>query len=103
LGDFDVFKEVMLSYKNEKSLVRPSQSTLCHKFIHEIAGEIIHLLFCNSTCQDASNLLRLDVTPAHIYHEDQEDGEERPELDFSLNISPAGSKARQKVIPNPGK
>lgn len=40
--------------------------------------------------QDAENMFRIDVTPARIHSEDQEDGEERPELDFCLQISPAG-------------
>jgi hypothetical protein len=40
--------------------------------------------------QEGSSMLKIECTPMHIHNEDQEDGEFRPDLDFSLQISPAG-------------
>lgn len=60
-----------------------------------------------SSAQESGDLLRVGVTRAHIHAEDQEEGEERPELDlaskqkqakasksFCLQISPAGSRLK---------
>lgn len=61
LGDFEAFKEVMLSYKRE---------------------------------QQAGNLLQISCTAMKIHNEDQEDGEERPDLDFGLQVSSFEFKRR---------
>ncbi|GAX81131.1 hypothetical protein CEUSTIGMA_g8565.t1 [Chlamydomonas eustigma] len=59
LGDFESFKEVMLSYKLELS-------------------------------QDASSAMQIHCSAMRLYSEEQEDGDERPDLDFGLTISPVG-------------
>jgi ADP-ribosylation factor 2-binding protein len=59
LGDFETFKEVMLSYKEELS-------------------------------QDASSSMQIHCSAMRLYSEEQEDGDERPDLDFGLTISPVG-------------
>lgn len=59
MGDFESFKEVMLSYKRE--------------------------------VEDGRSSFGVHCTPLKIHTQEQEDGEERPDLDLSLQISPIGN------------
>ena len=60
LNDFDSFKELMLSYKAEMENGPASPS------------------------------MGITVAPMHIYGEEQEDGEERPDLDLCLGVTGMG-------------
>lgn len=108
MGDFMAFKEVMLAYRKETQTVRPwdvNYVSLGGDFL-AYHGVVTGHRACQpfatnskatasldySLIQESSDLLRVDVTRAHIHAEEQEEGEERPELDFCLQISPAGSK-----------
>lgn len=62
LGDFEVFKDVMLSYKREQA--------------------------------SSGDMLRISCTSMKIHNEDQEEGDERPDLDFGLQVSSFGFKRR---------
>ena len=52
----------------------------CHLLIPPL-----HPLF--SPHQDAEAALKIECVPMRLYSEEQEDGEERPDLDFGLTVS----------------
>lgn len=60
MADFESFKDVMLSYKNE------------------------------AAADSQGNGFSIHCTAMRIHLEEQEDGEERPDLDCGLTISPVG-------------
>ncbi len=40
---------------------------------------------------EGSNVFQIQCTPVRVHTEEQEDGDERPDLDFGLQISPMGT------------
>lgn len=62
MADFQAFKDLMVSYKQQAAQASPLALT-CHA--------------------------------APVHHDEQEDGEERPDLDLSLTVSPMVSPTNQ--------
>jgi len=50
----------------------------------------VMLAYKREASQDAEARLTIQCKPMRLYCEEQEDGEERPDLDFGLTISPVG-------------
>ena len=69
LSSFDAFKELMLAYKAEAAAEAAAGGS---------GGGGFEMGFS----------MGFSVAPAHIYEEEQEDGEERPDLDICLTVTP---------------
>lgn len=70
LSSFDAFKELMLSYKAQEEAAAGGGGSG--------GGMGLDMGF--------------SVAPAHIYEEEQEDGEERPDLDICLTVTAGPGK-----------